>query len=85
MSHLRLEHGRREADVLLEAPDGRLVALEITASAAPTRAMARHLAWLGEQLGEAFVRGVLLHTGPRPFQLDDRVLALPICALWGAA
>jgi len=83
--HLRLEHGRREADLLLEAPDGRIVAIEVKATAAPTRDMARHLIWLRDELGEAFIRGVLFHTGPRPFELDDRVLALPICALWGHA
>ena len=83
MSHLRLEHGRREADVLLEAPDGRLVALEVKATAAPTRVMARHLTWLGEQLGEAFVR-VLAPHGTAPVPAHDRVLALH-CALWGAA
>jgi hypothetical protein len=85
MSHMRLEHGRREADLLLEAPDGRVVAVEVKATAAPTRGMARHLTWLREQLGDAFAQGVLFHTGPRPFPLDDRVLALPICALWGGA
>ena len=82
MSHLRLEHGRREADLLLEAADGRVVAIEVKATAAPTRDMARHLVWLRDQLGEAFVRGILFHTGPRPFQLDERVLALPISSTW---
>ncbi|MGI8815959.1 MAG: DUF4143 domain-containing protein [Pseudonocardia sp.] len=43
---------------------------------------ARHLAWMRDELGEGFVRGIVLHTGPRPFELDDRLWALPICALW---
>jgi len=25
----------------------------------------------------------VLHTGPRPFRLDESIAALPICALWG--
>lgn len=83
MFHVRLEHGRREADLVLEAPDGRVVAIEVKATAAPTLDMARHLIWLRDQLGDTFVRGILFHTGPRPFKLADRVLALPICALWG--
>jgi predicted AAA+ superfamily ATPase len=82
--HLRLEHGRREADIVLEATDGRVVAIEVKATSAPTRSMAGHLAWLRDALGARFVQGVLLHTGPRPFRLDDRIMALPMCALWGA-
>jgi predicted AAA+ superfamily ATPase len=85
MFHLRLEHGRREADLLLEAPDGRIVAIEVKAAAAPTRDMARHLIWLRDQLGDIMVRGLLFHTGPRPFSLDERILALPIWALWAGA
>lgn len=84
MSHLRLEHGRREIDLLLEAPDGRIVAIEIKAAAAPTRDMARHLAWLRDELGGAFVQGVVFHTGPRGVRLEERVQALPICSIWGS-
>jgi hypothetical protein len=45
--------------------------------------MARHLVWLRDELGELFTAGVVLHTGPRPFRIDERIHALPICALWG--
>lgn len=27
-------------------------------------------------------KGVLLHTGPRAFELDQRIIAAPIAALW---
>jgi hypothetical protein len=36
----------------------------------------------GYHLGDDFVAGVLFHTGPRAFQLERRVHALPISALW---
>jgi uncharacterized protein len=80
--HLREEHGRHEVDLLAEFGAGRVVAFEVKAGAADLHA-ARHLAWLRDRLGERFVRGVVFHTGPRPFELDDRILALPVCALWG--
>lgn len=83
--HLRQEHGRREIDLIAEAPDGRVLGIEIKASPAPDGASARHLCWLRDQLGEAFVAGVVFHTGPRAFQLDQRVLALPISTLWAPA
>lgn len=80
--HVREEHGRHEVDLLAELGAGTVVAFEVKAGAADRRA-ARHLIWLREQLGERFSRGVVFHTGPRPFELGDRILALPICALWG--
>jgi predicted AAA+ superfamily ATPase len=84
MHHLRQEHGRREVDLVLEAADGRVVAVEIKATAAPTAEMARHLIWLRDELGDNLVAGVVLHTGPRPFRIDDRIHALPISSLWAS-
>jgi len=80
--HLRQQQGRHEVDIILEAGNGRVIAIEVKAEAAPTRISARHLRWLRDELGDRFIAGLVLHTGPRPFALDDRLLALPICALW---
>ncbi len=80
--HLRQEHGRREIDLLAEAPDGRVVAFEIKASSSPDRSAGEHLFWLRDQLGAQFTAGVVFHTGPRAFRLDERVYALPISVLW---
>lgn len=81
--HLRQRDARREIDLVVEVSAGDVVAIEIKATSAPSRDDARHLAWLRDQLGERFLAGAVLHTGPRPFRLDDRIFALPICCLWG--
>lgn len=81
--HLRDRDDRREIDLLAELPGAELVAIEVKATAAPTANDARHLIWLRDTLGDRFVAGAVLHTGPRPFALADRVVAVPICALWG--
>ncbi len=80
--HLREKDGRHEIDLLAEVPGGDLIAIEIKATAAPTSSDARHLAWLRDRLGSRFLAGAVLHTGPRPFALGQRILALPICTLW---
>jgi len=82
MYHLRTESRRQEVDLLLEASGGRVVAIEVKASAAVDRAGARHLVWLRDELGERFVHGLVLHTGPRLFALDERITAAPISTLW---
>lgn len=83
LHHLRTEQGRHEVDLLAELAGGRLVGIEIKASASPTAADTKHLTWLREQLGDRFAGGVVLHTGPRLYELGERILAAPICALWG--
>lgn len=80
--HLRTEQGRHEVDLIAERGVGDVVAVEVKAHAAPDRDAAKHLRWLRDELGRRFTRGVVLHTGPRVYQLDDRIIAAPIAVLW---
>lgn len=83
LHHLRTEQGRREVDLVVEIEDGRVLAIEFKASAAPSRADARHMQWLRDELGDRFVAGAVVHSGPDVFVLDDRIMAVPLCAMWG--
>jgi predicted AAA+ superfamily ATPase len=80
--HLREEHGRREVDLVIETASGTLIGIEIKASATVTAHDARHLAWLRDEVGDAFAAGFVLHTGPYVFPLGDRLVAAPVSALW---
>lgn len=80
--HLRQEQGRHEIDVLVEYGGGRVFAFEVKATSSPDRDDARHLFWLEEQVGDRFLGGAVLHTGPRAFALDEKVVAAPIASLW---
>jgi hypothetical protein len=83
LHHLRTEQGRHEVDLLGELAGGRLVGIEVKAGASVSARDARHLVWLREELGERFAAGVVLHTGSRVYGLGERIVAAPICALWG--
>lgn len=83
LHHLRTQAGRQEVDLVLELSGGRVIGIEAKATSAPSAADAKHLRWLRDQLGDRFVAGVVLHTGPWPFQLDERIVAAPISTLWG--
>lgn len=82
LHHLRQRDGRYEVDLVIEYPDGRVVGLEVKATAGPRGDDARHLAWLRDQLGERFIAGIVLHTGRFAYPLGERILAAPISVLW---
>ncbi|HEU5158484.1 MAG TPA: ATP-binding protein [Streptosporangiaceae bacterium] len=75
----------REIDFVLEARDGRIVAIEVKASASPGGDAARHLTWLRDRLGDRFTLGIVLYLGEHTLPHGDRILAAPLSALWGHA
>ena len=79
--HFR-DHDRREIDVILEAADGRIAAVEVKAARDVDEGDFRWLRYLRDRSGDSFTNGVLLHIGERPLSFGDRLTALPISALW---
>lgn len=84
LHHLRVESGRHEVDLLIDLGGGRVFGLEFKAGAAPTTRDAQHLIWLRDQLGSAFLGGMVLHAGQAVTELGDRIAAVPLSALWTA-
>lgn len=81
--HYRDQRGA-EIDVVLEAPDGRVVAIEVKAASTVQSRDLSGLALLRDKLGDRFVGGYVLHTGETARMVADRVTALPLAALWQA-
>jgi uncharacterized protein len=75
----------REIDFVLEARDGRIVAIEVKASASPGGDATRNLTWLRDKLGDRFSLGIVLYLGEHTLPHGDRILAVPLSALWGHA
>lgn len=84
LSHYRDAHGR-EVDIVVETPDGRVAGVEVKAAIDVDGSDFRHLAYLRDQLGERFTAGIMLHCGREPARWGDRLLSLPISALWAPA
>lgn len=82
--HLRDRDGR-EIDFVLEARDGRIVAIEVKASTSPPSDSTRHLRWLRDRLGDRFHAGIMLYLGEHTLPHGDRITAVPVSALWGNA
>ena len=81
MFHFRAESGR-EVDLVLEDPSGRLVGVEVKASATVDSKDFRGLKTLADCVGERFVRGILLHSGDSIVPFGKNLLAMPITGLW---
>lgn len=78
-------HDGIEVDLVLELDDGRIIAIEVKAG---TRIAGKDLSGLKalrDELGDAFVAGVALHTGQRSYSPEDRIHVIPVDRLWTAA
>jgi predicted AAA+ superfamily ATPase len=79
VSHLRLDSGRHEVDVITErAEDGAVVAFEVKLSADVGDDDVKHLLWLREQLGDQFADGAVLTTGEHAYRRPDGIAVVPL-------
>ena len=81
LHHFR-SHAGEEVDFILEDRKGRVVGIEVKASATLSAADAAPLRKLAGELGDRFVRGVVLYPGSESIPFDRRLHALPVSALW---
>jgi predicted AAA+ superfamily ATPase len=71
-----------EVDFVLESADGRVAAIEVKAGQTPKSQWFRWLAHMRDALGGSFSAGVVLYGGRELLPFGDRLLAVPISALW---
>ena len=85
-SRVKLFHYRtlpgQEVDLLMERADGRVVGLEVKASASVQPRDFKGLQSLAGTIGPAFLRGVVLYTGCEILPFGPGLWAMPISALW---
>jgi len=67
---------------VLEAADGRIVGIEVKAAETVRAEDFSGLRHLQARVPERFHHGVVLHAGSSTLPFGDRLLALPIDALW---
>ena len=72
----------REVDILLEDAAGRLMGLEVKASATVARRDFSGLDALSEATGRRFVRGIVLYAGEQIVAFGKHYAAMPVNALW---
>lgn len=79
--HFRTNDGI-EVDLVLEAHDGRVAAVEVKAGSTLTSGATKGLTHLRDRVGDRFVAGVVLNTGQQAQRVDDRISVAPVDELW---
>jgi predicted AAA+ superfamily ATPase len=81
MFHFRTAPGQ-EVDIVLEARGGRLVGIEVKASATVGPEDFKSLRLLADATGKRFRRGIVLYGGGPSLPFGEKFHALPVTALW---
>ncbi len=81
--HLRTREGRHEVDLIIEAADRGVVALEVKLSATVADKDVQHLIWLRDQLGDRLRDAAVVTTGRYAYRRRDGIAVIP-AALLGA-
>ncbi|MBO3751310.1 ATP-binding protein [Streptosporangiaceae bacterium NEAU-GS5] len=71
-----------EVDAVLESRQGQVVGIEIKAASTVRPDDFKGLRHLAGRIGADFIAGLVLHTGTQTFSFGDRMLAVPVSALW---
>ena len=70
--------------LIVERDDGTFVAMAVGAGSRASQKSFQSLAKLRDKTGSLFKLGVVFHMGARGHRYDDRLVALPIDALWSS-
>jgi uncharacterized protein len=83
ISHFRTKE-QTEVDLVIEDRRGRVIGIEVKASATVRAADLRGLRQLQESVGDKFVQGLLLHDHDRITPWGEKLHAAPVSMLWEA-
>ncbi|MCM3535166.1 DUF4143 domain-containing protein [Cellulosimicrobium funkei] len=79
--HLRTADGTHEVDIVVERPDGRVLAIEVKLASSVTDHDVRHLAWLRERIGDDLLDAVVVTPGPHAYRRRDGIAVVPAALL----
>ena len=81
VSHLRTHGGEHEVDLIVERPDGGIVAVEVKLASTVEDADLRHLRWLGDRVGPRLIDAVVVTTGREAYRRRDGIGVIPAALL----
>jgi len=79
--HLRTARGRHEVDLVVERPDGGIVAIEVKLAGTVSDDDGRHLAWLEPKVGDRLLDRMIVTTGRHAYRREDGAAVIPLALL----
>lgn len=79
--HLRTKAGRQEIDLIVQRPDGRVLAIEVKLSAPTNDRDVRHLHWLADEIGDDLLDAVVVTAGAHAYRRQDGIAVVPAALL----
>jgi hypothetical protein len=83
VSHLRTRDGDHEVDLIVERMGGSVLAIEVKLGGKVDSDDTKHLRWLRSKIGERFVDGMVVTTGPYAYRRREDAIAVVPLALLG--
>lgn len=81
VGHLRTKDTGREIDLIVEARNRKVLAVEVKLAPTVSDSDVKHLNWLQGQLGDRLVNRVVVTTGPHAYRRPDGVAVVPLALL----
>lgn len=81
MYYYRTQTGQ-EVDCVLEDRKGNIVGIEVKASSYVDKKDFLPLQSMADELKKKFIRGVVIHTGTETVTFSEKMIAMPVNALW---
>jgi predicted AAA+ superfamily ATPase len=81
VGHLRTQSNDHEIDLIVERPDGRVVAVEIKLADRVEDSDVRHLTWLRDRIGDDLIDAVVIYAGEYAYRRRDDVAVVPLALL----
>jgi predicted AAA+ superfamily ATPase len=79
--HLRTKGGEREVDLIVQGPDGAVVAIQVKLARTIRDRDVGRLTWLREVAGPVVVDEIVVTTGPHAFRRPDGIGVIPFALL----
>lgn len=76
--HLRTFGSEQEVDLIVEKPDGSILAIDTKLSTQVTDKDAHHLVWLDKELGARVLDRVIINTGDYAYRRPDGIAVVPL-------
>jgi predicted AAA+ superfamily ATPase len=81
VSHLRVDSGAHEIDLIVQGIDGQILAIEVKLASQVDAADVRHLHWLREQVPDRIADLVVITTGTTAYRRPDGIAVIPLALL----